>query len=212
MGVLDGLRAGYGDQLQPRPAAERDRSNWVEVCVCGHTTLGHSTAIGGRWLLPDPEPIPVKGTTETGMRIHVADGCTGAMPTRGVELETSTINREARTWTVTHTPTCPCSQMRPVALIDRPNRYWNQRVLADRHPFSTGTRATLTHLSKRKAADPDRGGDPAWAEAEFERRFRWIEKAQRCSISGCKATGDDVLPAYVNGDRDSAMRCSRHRD
>jgi hypothetical protein len=116
------------------------------------------------------------------------------------------MDRTVMVMTTTVHPTCPCTEMRPIAKVDRPNRYFNQR-LNDRHPFLVGVQAFTTHLSRRKAALDD----PDWPAAEFDRRFIWIPEAQRCSISGCKATGDDVLPAYVNGDRDSAMRCSKHR-
>jgi hypothetical protein len=209
MGTLDAIRAGYGKSFDEIGGREASRHNWQEVCVCGHTGRYHAESIGGSYSTAVHE-----GTREFRGRSFrmVAEfgGCVGAVHVYGRETETRRVDDETGVMTTVIQPTCPCTDFRPVARVDRPNRMFCQRV-NDRHPFLTGVRALATHLSRRKAADPDRGGDPVWADAEFDRRFTWIPEAQRCSISSCKATGDDVLPAYVNGDRDSAMRCARHR-
>jgi hypothetical protein len=130
---------------------------------------------------------------------------------RKFERETPTdADREARTGVLRVNPTCPCVTFQPVARVDRPNRYFCQRMPLDRsdpmrHPFIIGMKAFATHLSRRK----DAAADPAWADAEFDRRFTWLDGVRVCGLAKCTTT-DGVWPVFVGGDR-SELRCAAHR-
>lgn len=205
MGINEQMEKLFGaDWSQPPDGVARARTNWEQVCCCGHLQRHHPKADGGLFETADGE-TSLRG--ETVRVVNAVEGCRGAMPGRGFELESRSMDREAGVLTITYHATCVCREFRPVANVDRPNRLFNQRLLADRpHPIATGLRALRTHLSKRKYAQTD----PDWATAELDRRFTWLEEAQRCSISGCKAT-DDIFPSYVNDRLDSEMRCPKHR-
>jgi len=215
MGIVDELKASFGnDFFDPRPSGRRIPHNWTELCVCGHLDRFHSTSSGGIYQVPEPKTSVQRGEEWTVTVIF--DGCVGAAQARGNDDITWTSDRDALTNVGRVNPTCPCTAFRAVAKVDRPNRMFNQRMPADptdrtRHPFLVGCRALLTFLSGRKAADPDRGGKPEWATAEFDRRFTWIEAARVCSISRCTETGDDVWPCFVDGEALSELRCGSHR-
>lgn len=204
---LDEFRTVFGDYVPPeRPT----RSNWHGLCVCGHLDRYHSTTVGGTYELPESTVVTIAGATVT--RSFVFDGCVGALKKRSALDETMATDREAGTQIFTKVATCPCTDMRQVASVDRPNRFFCQGIPLDpadamRHPFVSGFRAFTTHLSRRKAAT----ADETWAEAELDRRFHWDETVRNCSISRCSATGGEVWPAFVNGDLLSELRCSAHR-
>jgi hypothetical protein len=204
MGTLDSLRAAYGDDFDGGGRAPTGRHTWEQICTCGHLLKYHSQSTGGSYQTVNGETQfrgeTVKLATEFG-------GCIGAMPTRGQETETKRMDREAMVLTTVLHPTCPCTEARPIVNVDRPNRFFNQRVL-DRHPFLVGIGAFAKHLSKRKAALED----PEWATAEFDRRFTWIDGSRICSMSRCTTSDETVLPVYVNDARHSELRCARHRE
>ena len=205
MGTLDQFRTAFGDDFFS-PRAREAVSSVHEVCVCGHLDRYHSPDIGGAYRVPEPE-VQKSGTTTT-----VFHGCVGAMKARNFEPFTLATNREERTVLKTIHATCPCEELRAVASVDRPNRFFNQRMPTDRsdssrHPFQIGVRAFTTHLGKRKAVLKD----PTWADREFEKRFTWLTETRVCSISTCRRAGEDVFPAFVNGDGLSELRCSSHR-
>ena len=158
---------------------------------------------------------PIDRVLDDGRKFEyrmIFDGCRGAVVNRGQE----TVQEEADSIgdpTYRHEiflSTCPCPEFREVAKVDRPNRYFNQRIPTvwedpTRHPMAIGIRAFHTFLTRRRAAL----SDPTWATAEFERRFEWT--ARRCAISGCDTTGDGVWPVYLNPEMDTEMRCAAHR-
>jgi hypothetical protein len=211
MGVLDEFRSSFGETaLEPSTRGGHRPPVWYELCVCGHLDRYHSPAIGGTF-----EVVPTEEKTfPDGRRMvyhHVVEGCRGAMVNRG-QVTTRDDREETEELiirTETFVATCPCNDFRPVAKVDKPNRYFNQRIpITDRtdplrHPFQVGIRAFTTHLTKRRAAL----SDPTWAEREFDRRFEWT--ARRCAISKCTATAD-VWAVFVN-DRLSELRCPAHR-
>jgi len=208
MGVSDELRDSFGQEFFNRRSERVAYHNWTTVCVCGHIAKFHSETIGGEYQVPEMRTQRIGGEDVTVTTTF--DGCTGAMPGRGFQNETQTINREALTIMVVVNPTCPCTEFREVAKLDRPNRYFNQRLPVDRkdhqrHPLVVGLRAFSTHLSRRRAAL----SDPAWASAELDRRFIWIEGKRVCAISRCNTT-DDVWPVFIDGEL-SELRCSKHR-
>ena len=210
MGILDDFKASFGeDALAPAGNRSGD-SNWHELCTCGHLDRFHPDTIGGTIPVADPVEKTWPGGEE-GAVVTVLNGCVGALPPRGFEYETVTFNREVFTQTITRHPTCPCTEFRGVARVDRPNRYFCQRMPKDRedqlrHPFQAGIRAFSTHLGKRKAAQ----SNPDWATAEFDRRFTWLPDARVCSLSKCNATAD-VWPVFVDADDRSELRCPKHR-
>jgi hypothetical protein len=210
MGLHDDLTSSFGDGFfDPRPGAQPKQS-WFEVCVCGHLDKRHSPSVGGSYRLEEPETVTRGG--EEWVISQAFLGCVGSLPPSGHEEYTTDVARETRTSIQRVNATCPCVSFQPVARVDRPNRYFGQRVPRDRkdptrHPMQVGLRALHTHLSKRKPADPDRGGDPSWVVEEFDRRFvrtdAWV-----CGISRCTET--DAWPIYVDGER-SELRCAAHR-
>jgi hypothetical protein len=175
--------------------------------VCGHISRHHGVGNGGTYEPPTVEPPKLGGVTWTW--VTVLDGCAGAVKSKGADQWVDSADRERAVMTRTMVRTCPCRDFRPVVNIDRPGRYFCQRVtnLKDptRHPMMLGIKAYGTHLSKRRAALTD----PTWPAAEFDRRFVWIDGARVCSIANCKTT-DDVWPVFVHDDR-SELRCSTHR-
>jgi hypothetical protein len=211
MGILDDVRASFGDDFFDRSQEREPTHRWNELCVCGHIDRYHSPSIGGTYRIPEPFLKKVRGEDVTVTTAFY--GCVGALKIRGFEELTSTdVDREARTMVNRVNPTCPCIDFRPVAKVDRPNRYFNQRMPKDpsdpmRHPFLVGIRAFRTFLSGRVQAKKD----DRWAEREFDRRFVWLEGKQVCSMSRCKETGDGVYPGFVNDDRLSELRCGPHR-
>jgi hypothetical protein len=214
MGTLDEIRASFGDDFFDRKTTSvANRHTWRELCICGHHDGFHSPTVGGSYRLRPDGTRTVGGKTFT--TVHLFNGCVGALPPRGADLATVDTNQETLVSTETVTPTCPCSEFRPVIKVDRPNRYFNQRMPTDRsdqsrHPLMLGIKAFSTHLSRRKAADPERGGDPAWATAEFERRFSWLPGKRMCGMSSCYVSDETVWPVFVDGDR-SELRCAKHR-
>jgi len=208
MGTLDELRDQFGDDFFTRTTAAQPTQNWHTLCVCGHLDRYHATATGGGYVVPEPTTIALRG--ETWTQVVVFTGCVGALRSRTFDAETVTSDREKLITTQTIHPTCPCIEFRPVARIDRPNRFCNQRMPTDltdqaRHPFQVGLRAFTTHLSRRRAAL----SDPSWADREFERRFVWLDGKRVCGISKCTET-DGVFPVFVDGDH-SELRCPKHR-
>jgi hypothetical protein len=214
MGVLDDLTSSFGPEaLQPRLSPGRGASHWLGLCVCGHTAKAHSPSIGGEFVLAAPKDKTLPDGRAMEYRM-LFDGCRGAVTNRA-EVTEREENGVTDTLVYTHEiflPTCPCPEFREVAKVDRPNRYFNQRIPRKsgdwedplRHPFAIGIRAFNTFLSKRRAAL----SDPAWAIAEFERRFEWTHR--RCALSRCKAS-DGVWPVYINVELDSELRCAAHR-
>ena len=163
MGISDEVKNSFGQDFFTRKRERAGYHNWFKICTCGHLDRYHGESIGGAYRVPPPFPRSIGGLEVT---VSAAlDGCVGAMPDRGFQTETKMMDREARTQTTVVHPTCPCVEFHAIADIDRPNRYWNQRLPIDRkdhgrHPFLTGLRAFSTHLSKRRAAL----SNPAWAE------------------------------------------------
>lgn len=211
MGTLDDIRSQFGEVTL---SAREVKHNWADLCVCGHLDRYHSPTVGGAYpVLPDENVTTHSGLTVT--RKHLFHGCVGALKRRDQEHVTFDPSAGPGLQTFTINPTCPCTELRPAAKVDRPNRYFNQQVprsatVVDqtRHPFMVGISAFYTHLSRRRAAT----ADPTWADAEFERRFVWIEETRRCSISTCRSTvPTDVWPTFVNGEQLSELRCGLHR-
>lgn len=207
--IFEELRESFGEDALNRATERTVVANWHELCVCGHLDRYHSPSIGGSFDLPAPRTSTIRDVEIT--TTHLFDGCAGAMPARGFETRTQTVDRDTGQATVTVHSTCPCPAFRPVARVDRPNRYFNQRVPADRsdpfrHPFPTGVRAFTTHLSRRRAAQ----ASPDWATAEFDRRFTWIEGKRVCSLTHCTATVN-VWPVFVDRADTSDLRCPKHR-
>jgi hypothetical protein len=211
VGVLDEFRSSFGDDaLDPSTRGGHRPLVWYELCACGHLDRYHAPSIGGTF---EQEPSTER-TFPDGRRmvsLHIAEGCRGAMVNRGQVTVRNDVDEtpDLITRTETFLSTCPCQKFRPVAKVDKPNRFFNQRIPIDRsdplrHPFQVGIRAFSTHLSKRRAAL----SDPTWAEREFDRRFEWT--ARRCAISKCKAT-DDVWAVYLNPEGLSELRCPAHR-
>jgi hypothetical protein len=172
------------------------RRRWVELCVCGHVAMAHSPSIGGSYALPE--------ATETG--VHRFHGCRGELR-RGQE-PAETFSREDDRAVHTLVATCVCEQFRPVARVDRPGRYFNQRRPTDRddlarHPFLSGMRAFRTRISRFKTI----AGDPKKTAREFDKRFEWLDR----SCASCGATGSEVWPVFVDPVDHSELRCPAHR-
>ncbi len=208
MGTLGELRAEFGDEFFTRKTAAGPTHNWHELCVCGHLDKYHATSTGGAYRVPEPTVKISRGVEWT--QVVSFTGCVGALRPRGFQESTESADRETLVTTMTVHPTCPCTSFTPVARIDRPNRYTNQRIPVDRsdrsrHPFVLGLKAFSTHLSRRRAAL----ADPTWPDREFERRFEWLPGKRVCGISKCQAT-DAVWPVFVHDDR-SELRCPAHR-
>jgi hypothetical protein len=208
MGTLDELRATLGEDFftQPSRTSAENRVSWQPLCVCGHLTKYHSPTVGGEYVLPTTHSPANRAASYT--TVVVFNGCKGPIALRNFETETIDTDHETMVTTQTLVPTCPCDEFREVAKVDRPNRFFNQRLPddrkdANRHPFLIGLRAFSKHLAKRKAAQTD----AEWATAEFDRRFEWT--ARICGISKCRET-DGVLPTFVTDDR-SELRCPKHR-
>jgi hypothetical protein len=208
VGTLDEVREDFGPDFFHPSADRQPTHNWHELCVCGHLDRYHSESTGGRYHIA-PTSVKTMGGVEwtVGERFI---GCVGALKSRGFEEKTADVDREAHTNFLVTNPTCPCTEFRPVAKVDRPNRFFNQRIPKDRddrdrHPFMVGIRAFNTFLSGRSAAKKD----PKWADREFDRRFQWIGDRRVCSISMCRVNAG-VWPVFVDGER-SELRCGAHR-
>jgi len=215
--LYEQLTTTYGADFFERRAERRPTHVWHQVCVCGHLDRYHGPAIGGGYRLPEPKTQSIRGEQVTV--VTVLGGCVGALKPKGFEETSTTADRDDRRILHRLNPTCPCTEFRPVARVDRPNRYFNQRIPADRtdparHPFAVGLRALATHLSKRRAAQ----ADPDWAAAELDRRFRWLDAddpderpVRACARPRCRATGAEVWPVFVDGTDRSELRCPKHR-
>jgi hypothetical protein len=210
VGTLDEFKEAFGPTALDRPPDRQPDHVWGEVCVCGHLSRYHPPVTGGSFPLPEPQEKSIGGRPV--VITTVLAGCVGALRPRGfVERTATEINREAGSMTEQINVTCPCTSFRPVAQVDRPNRFFNQRIPKDlddplRHPFSVGIRAFRTHLGKRRAAL----SDPSWADREFERRFLWLDGKRVCGLSKCTTT-DGVWPQFVRPDGLSELRCAAHR-
>lgn len=205
--AIQGFRDLLGDDLG-EPARSSRPERWFALCVCGHIDRFHSDSIGGSYEVRPPEERVYDGVTEK--MVQTFDGCRGAMLNRDQELFTSTVDAATRTTTQRLTVTCPCERLRPVADVDRPGRFFSQKVPANpadraRHPFVVGVRAYHKRLAKFRAAQ----ADPTWADAEFDRRFTWRAK-RHCGLPSCRKT-DDLLPVFVNAELLSELRCPKHR-
>jgi len=210
MGIRDELTASFGEDFWAPTASQVTKQNWHGLCVCGHLDRYHSPTVGGTYQLKESDSIPWRG--QTYQRNYVLDGCVGALKRRNAEVETVSTDHDAKVMVYSLNVTCPCDNLRVVATVDRPSRFFNQQIANDttlqaRHPFMVGIRAFSTHLSRRKAAT----GKPDWADEEFDRRFTWGEDVRHCSISHCLVSGTDVWPTFVNGELLSELRCGAHR-
>jgi hypothetical protein len=209
VGTIDELKDLYGDDFfDRRTRTTVTPSNWQTVCVCGHLSRNHATVTGGDYRVPENGTQMSRGVKWA--TVTAFEGCVGALRPTGFEEETIVADREHLVVTRTVHPTCPCVRYQPVAKVDRPNRYFNQRVPADRkdpsrHPMLIGLKAFRTHLSRRRAAL----ADPTWPDREFAQRFLWLDGARVCGLSKCRVT-DGVFPIYVDGSR-SDLRCPKHR-
>jgi hypothetical protein len=155
---------------------EAKKHRWVPLCVCGHTSEYHS-----------------------GEGQHM--DCRGAMPNRG---DRDRVKYDPKLGLV-YPPTCPCRQMRAAAEVDRPGRYFRQKVWTrdDVHPMVRGMKAMRTRIGSLKTTkDPD--PDP---DAAFAQRIRRLE-GWRCAICGDET---DAIAMYVSSNRQSQMRCPRHQ-
>ena len=213
MGISDELKNSFGQDFFNPEHATAARHHWLELCVCGHHIGYHSPSIGGTYRIGEP------GTQLTMRTFHIG-GTASRLIAQSKEtakidgtikyLETQTIDHEQKTITVVVNPTCPCTEFRPVAKVDRPNRYFSQRLPRDRadhsrHPMLVGLRAFSTHLSRRRAAL----SNPQWAVEELDRRFVWLDGARVCGLSRCRETAD-VWPVFIDGET-SELRCAKHR-
>src|SRR4051812_18767778 len=190
MGTIDELLASFGPDALARPETARSMPHaWHGLCVCGHLDRYHSPSIGGTFRLATSidRVMPNGGRMIYEQLFH---GCRGAMVNRNVPLNKDDVQRTGDTMVRKETllATCPCVKFREVAQVDRPNRYFNQRMPVIRtnpvaHPFMVGIRAFMTFLSRRRAAL----SDPSWATAEFDRRFQWTRRT--CEISRCTRDG-----------------------
>jgi hypothetical protein len=184
MGIIEELDAHIlATGIDLSSAADR-QSRWIEICVCGHERTMHGPGNGGEY-----------GGVDWGKTV---DGCAGPPPERGRPL------RRIQADGMAHVdPTCPCMMHRPVAEVDRPARYFRQKVWTrDRvHPLVRGMRAMTTRLDRSKRY-LGQGAE------EAARRFRWLDDARECRVCG-KRDGT-VWPCYVNDQRLSQMRCSNH--
>jgi hypothetical protein len=212
MDIRDQLKASFGDDFfDPKPPDAPRYHRWHNLCVCGHLDRYHAPSVGGTYELVPTRTVSTRGEEFTQSQEFT--GCVGALSYRGLDDTSTAVDHEAKTVTVTIHPTCPCTEFRPVVKVDRPNRYFNQQMPRDlgdhtRHPFLVGIRAFTTHLSRRKAAT----ADPAWADAEFARRFTWIDGARVCAISRCRTADETVWPCFVtDGEAHSELRCGSHR-
>ncbi len=211
MGILGEFERSFGpDALKPTTGVGTVQTNWQSLCVCGHLQKHHSPDVGGLFAMQPDESRTMPDGREFSFH-QVFTGCRGAMVNRGVETmhDETAETEETVTRVETFDATCPCPEFREVAKVDRPNRYFNQRIPVRfddplRHPMSVGVRALATFLSRRRRAL----SDPAWASAEFDRRFEWTHRV--CALSQCEAT-DDVWAVFINDDGDSEMRCAQHR-
>jgi hypothetical protein len=209
VGTFEEMQAELGPEFFARRSSQEvNRHNWQPLCVCGHLARAHATPTGGEYRIPEAIVRVTRGVEWT--TVTTFEGCTGALPARGFEQETMTADRPNNLVTRVIHPTCPCVEFVGVVNVDRPNRYFNQRIPADRsdftrHPFQLGLKAFSTHLSRRRAAL----SDPTWPAAEFNRRFLWLEDARVCGLSKCREV-DGVFPVYIDGDR-SELRCPAHR-
>jgi hypothetical protein len=211
VGTLDDFRNSFGETALDRPADRQPNHVWGELCCCGHLSRYHDPLIGGTFPIAAVREKSIGGRMVTITTLM--GGCVGALRARGFqEMTTEQIDRTAATMVERINVTCPCAEFRPVAQVDRPNRFFNQRMPTDlsdpiRHPFSVGIRAFRTHLSKRRAAL----SDPSWAEREFDRRFLWIDGARVCGVSRCKDEGTGVWPQFIRPDGTTELRCAKHR-
>lgn len=211
MSIADQLKASFGEDVFNPNRDRQPTHHWYELCVCGHIDRYHSPSTGGQYRITEETSVKILGGVEWTVG-EAFFGCVGALHSRDFEEKTANVDHEKHINILVTNPTCPCTEFRPVARVDRPNRFFNQRMPKDqadpdRHPFVVGLRAFRSFLSNRVAAKKD----PAWTDRELDRRFLWDETKRRCSISRCKVTGEDVWPCFVDGDGLSELRCGPHR-
>jgi len=177
----------YEDERGENLATFAERQiRWVELCVCGHEKTFHGPNNGGEY-----------GGAEWGKTV---DGCAGPPPSRNAPKK-----RISPDGLLHVDPTCPCVMHRPVAEVDRPGRYFRQKTwtLDQVHPMIRGLKAQRTRLANSKTY-------ATTADAELEKRFRWLPGAHKCRV--CGKDDQTVRPCYVNDQRLSQMRCSAHYD
>ena len=185
-------------------ASERPEiHNWREICCCGHLVHYHCVSTGGT--APErPSGLPAAIP-------YVFHGCIGELPPKGTIRRAIDPPGRRPGADLARWPTCPCTEHRPVARVDRPSRFFNQKRPANRedftrHPFLTGMRAYRTRIGRIKAID----GDIAKRDAEFDRRFEWLDGKRMCARGKCTETAD-VWPVFVDADDRSELRCPQHR-
>lgn len=186
MGILDELDR-FNELHKDAITASTRAQKWDELCVCGHLKQHHGPSIGGTF----PKKNAATGIPQT------LTGCTGGQRRRGEPIR---YIPDPTTKTLTVLVTCDCPAHRPVARVDRGGVVFRQRggTSPEQHPLMIGLRALRSRLGQLKSVS-----DP---EAEFERRFEWVDDARRCAI--CGTAGDGVWPIRVDGSDE--MRCARH--
>ena len=184
MGVLDDINKQLEEQYPDyEPGSGAGRSNWVDVCMCGHLRTTHSERIGG--------DMPVMPGASLG--------CRGAFQPRNMAASTMMVRVDGD---LREAPTCPCEEFHAVARSDRAHAAFRQKVPKDGrvHPFLLGLKAFATWLGNRKSV-----ADPAKA---LDERFEWIEDARKCEV--CGRTGDTVWPVFIDSAKHTGMRCDMH--
>lgn len=185
---------------EPELNRRTDEPRWQSLCVCGHLEQHHSASVGGS-----------HPTDEAGLPFDF-DGCTGAMRQvgrrRAQRDSTGKVGDRTQFQVTDAGPatvvpvTCPCTEFRPVAEVDRLGGRFRQRAHATAHPFLSGMRGmlkTLERMANDRVVDLD---------DLLEARFRWTVPltCQQC------ASTDDVFPSWTVPGKESGLLCGECRD
>lgn len=192
-----------GPLAEKAPSIEdQGQPNWQRVCICGHLEEHHGEGIGGTHPTVDPiDRLPVQ-----------LDGCTGAMRAtgprradrdgRGRQRDRS-VQKKVGNRVVNEVPvTCPCTEFRPVATVDRGAGRFRQRVHRNNHPMVPAMRGQLKiweRMADRQGIDLD---------TFVASRFEWLVEL-RCEQ--CRST-DGAFPSYTVPGREFGMLCAECRD
>lgn len=224
LSMFDEMREAEEQQIAEGRIKPRS-GTWRRICVCGHLEKYHSEAIGGE--IPADRTVEVNHPIKPYTKHFVSIGCAGPPQSKGADRRTTTANEDRTVHTETLHPTCPCLKFQPVAEALSPRFRFNQKLPLvigsrvrdyswNRHPLAMGFRATVTSCSNLKVVKAKQSED--WPERKIDElvmqlvneRFRWLDGAQECWTPGCKRTGNEVRPVFVENDQ-SEMRCSDHR-
>lgn len=195
MGISAALRAAHGEDYFTT-GVDKTAHRWAQICICGHPSVAHDTAVGGTRKL-NKIPWVVTWPPCTGP-VFRGSGAAPLNPLYDKEVD----NGQP---TTAYVVKCFCEQFTPIAEIDKPGAAFNRMPNQIDHAFEAGIRAMRARARNAGVPDPDpralRRARITPTEEQLDEmidaRIRWLIDERRCASCGTtSATNPLIFPVY----------------